>query len=279
MGHRSARLMILRNFVKMTGSGNDFVVFDARSGGTVVRCEPAMIRALCARGTGVGADGVIVLEHSETAKFRMSYFNSDGSRAEMCGNAALCVTRFAAEFEGAASTDMRFDTDAGPVVARACGGRWAEVELPPVQDVDTAAPIELQSGELRLGFARAGVPHLVVLCDDVRRVDVVARGRMLRRHGWQPRGANVNFVSRSAEQRWDVRTYERGVEGETLACGTGAVASAVLLDAWGESHGEATLTTRSGSALSISLQRSGSARLPTLRGEARKVFEGSLLEI
>lgn len=279
VGTYRAGLMAGREFVKMSGSGNDFVVFDARVQSPAGVTQPDGIRALCARGTGVGADGVILIERSERADFRMSYFNSDGSRAEMCGNAALCVCRLAADLGIASGEGMRFDTDAGEVVARACAGTLAEVDLQPVSEVEPAAPLDRWPGERRIGFALAGVPHLVVLCNDVTSVDVVGRGRALRQHKWQPRGANVNFVSPSGGRSWSVRTYERGVEGETLACGTGAVATAVLLDAWGESEGEISLITRSGSPLTVTLRRSGSTRHPSLRGEARKVFAGMLLEI
>ena len=270
--------MALREFVKMNGSGNDFLIFDARAAGPGDLPDAALIRALCARGTGVGADGVVLIEPSEQADFRMTYFNSDGSRAEMCGNAALCVSRLAAELGLGSAAGVRFDTDCGVVAARVLG-QAAEVQLGAVTNVVTAAPIAVQPGEQQIGYALAGVPHLVVLCDDTEAVDVVTRGSTLRRHPWQPHGANVNFVSRAGAERWTIRTYERGVEGETLACGTGAVASAVLLEEWGESAGETTLITRSGSPLTVLLRRSDMAPLPSLRGEARKVFAGSLLEI
>ena len=130
-----------------------------------------------------------------------------------------------------------------------------------------------------MGFALAGVPHLTILVDDLDRVDVVGRGRPLRHHPSLTAGANVNFVAREGEG-WAIRTYERGVEGETLACGTGAVASAVLLRAWGEATGDVALRTRSDRVLTVRLARDGAGRwLPSLRGEGRIVFEGRLEEL
>ncbi len=232
---------------------------------------------MCARGTGIGADGVVFVEKAPTgdADLLMKYFNSDGSRAAMCGNAALCVTRLAAELGAGAAAGMRMQTDDGVLTARYVGG-LPEVDLRPVLEVKPDAGIELASGEHRIGFALAGVPHLVVLCDDATVVDVASRGRALRRHASLPGGANVNFVSRR-RLGWLMRTFERGVEGETLACGTGAIATAVLLTAWGESiRPETELETRSGRKLTVTLDRSGGDWKPTLRGEGRLVFQGTL---
>jgi diaminopimelate epimerase len=259
----------------MSGSGNDFVVFDARGEPAGALESAAEIQRICARATGVGADGVVFVEPSTRADILMRYFNSDGSRAAMCGNAALCVTNLAAELGAGAAAGMRLQTDEGVIAARVTAG-LPEVDLQPVREVREDAGIVPSPGERRIGFALAGVPHLVVLCDDVLVVDVVGRGRPLRRHTALPQGANVNFVSRR-RVGWAIRTYERGVEAETLACGTGAIATAVLLAAWGEETApETDLETRSGRRLVVRLSRSGGDWKPTLRGEGRLVFTGEL---
>ncbi len=265
-------------FFKMSGSGNDFIVVDARNGKGWELTAPEWIRRLCARGTGVGADGVVVLENDPDADFRMLYFNSDGSRAAMCGNAALCVTRLAARIGAANEAEMRFQSDSGAIAGRLGKGGLPEIDLGVVRTIRPDAGIETESGERRIGFADAGVPHLVALCDDVEGVDVAERGARLRGHRSLAQGANVNFVSRK-EGTWRIRTFERGVEGETLACGTGAVAAAVLLAEWRESGNETALTTRSGEHLTVNLQRLADGWAPTLSGEGRIVFVGVLDEL
>ena len=265
-------------FWKMSGSGNDFVFFDTRDGDSRGLDGADAIAAICARGTGVGADGVVLLEPATGSAFGIRYFNSDGSLASLCGNASLCSVRLAVELGAAPASGFVFETGAGQLAGRIRDG-LPEIDLQPVTDVRPDAGIERLPGERRLGFALAGVPHLTALVDDVSAVDVVGRGRPLRRHASLRQGANVNFVSR-ADEGWQVRTYERGVEGETLACGTGAVASAILLTAWGEATGSVSLRTRSGQELVVTLRREGHDRwLPSLRGEGRIVFQGTLDEL
>jgi diaminopimelate epimerase len=263
------------SFFKMSGSGNDFVVVDVRTHQIPQLTEPEMIRALCARGTGIGADGLVLLEAAPEVDFRMAYYNADGSRASMCGNAALCCTRLATELGGPTARDLAFETDAGRLKGRIRDG-VPEIDLTPVTLVVDEAAIPLEPGEQRIGFAAAGVPHLTVLCEDVERVQLDRRGRSLRLDpSVMPDGANANFVSKDGKSGvWDMRTFERGVEGETLACGTGAVASAVLLTRWGVATSPVSIRTRSGLTLTVRLSRSQDAWLPSLSGEGRIVFEG-----
>jgi diaminopimelate epimerase len=272
-----------RPFYKMSGSGNDFVVVDARAEPPGRLAEPAEIGRICARGTGVGADGIVFLEPSSVASIRLSYLNSDGSRAEFCGNATLCTTRLAAELGIGKPAGMTIETDSGLVSARI--GEWGpEIDLQPVAEVRPEAGLPLAGGERRMGYAVVGVPHLVIECDDVATVDVVGRGRPLRHAPSLPKGANANFVDGGravgdAPGRPRLRTYERGVEAETLACGSGSVATAILLTTWGQASGPVELETRSGRILRVRLRRDGSAWLPTLSGEGRVVFQGKLSEI
>jgi diaminopimelate epimerase len=268
-----------RTFYKMSGSGNDFVMVDALGQPAGDLQSPERIKAICGRGVGVGADGIVFLEKSWAADFRMVYLNSDGSRADLCGNATLCSVRLAVELGIMPAGECHVETDAGVLSARYLP-TGPEIDLLPVAEVKPRLPFRLESGERWIGYAMAGVPHLVVRVEDVEAVDVMARGRPLRRDASLAQGANVNFVSRDQTGTWRIRTYERGVEGETLACGTGAVASAILLAECGESPSGVELTTRSGRVLRVRLERRTlSGWHPSLAGEARIVFQGQLGEL
>lgn len=265
-------------FFKMTGSGNDFVVFS--DGDAVAFEDPETIRSLSARGTGVGADGVVFIEPAGQGDISMRYYNSDGSEAALCGNASLCSTRLAVELGLAQAGGFVLHTAAGALRARIRDG-LPEVDLDPVFDVRAdVSDLGRRRDESRLGYARVGVPHVVVVSKDLEAAEVTVRGRELRRHpDLAPDGANVNFVVARHDGSFAYRTYERGVEAETLACGTGAVATAILLSIWGDSGHETTLWTRSGLPLVVTLKREGQAWLPSLRGEGRIVYEGRLKEL
>ena len=271
-----------RSFYKMSGSGNDFVMVDARSTPPGRLADMETIRRVCARGTGVGADGIVFLEPSSVGAVRLVYINADGSPADLCGNATLCTTRLSVELGIAQPGGFDIETESGIVAARIAGSQ-PEIDLQAVTDVrPTFEELELQAGERSIGFALVGVPHLVIRCDDVATVDVVGRGRPLRHHASLSHGANVNFVSKGLENRWRVRTYERGVEAETLACGSGSVAVAILLTIWAESASEVNpidVETSSGRVLRVRLAGGGSMWKPSLSGEARVVYQGQLSEI
>lgn len=267
-----------REFFKMSGSGNDFVFVDARREPPGPLTSPEVVGAICSRGTGIGADGVCFLEEADAATVRLIYLNADGSRADLCGNATLCTARLARELGIVGDDEFAIETDAGVLPARFRSG-IAEIDLKPVTEVRRDAGIPLERGERRMGYAMAGVPHLVMVVDDLAAVDVVGRGRPLRRHQSLPHGANVNFVRQMGDGSFGVRTYERGVEAETLACGTGAVATAVLLTDWGLAKGPVSIHTRSGRALGVRLSGTGSSRIPSLSGEARLVYRGQFGEL
>jgi diaminopimelate epimerase len=269
-------------FHKMTGSGNDFVFLDGRE--TTLDAWPAeRIERICNRRDGVGADGVVILEPAVEAAVRMVYFNADGSRAGMCGNAALCSARLIQHLGLVPGNGVTLLTDTGPVETRWVGPGWmAELRLP-----DFQAPVEvrlsLAPGERRMASVVVGVPHLVVLVDDTGEVNVAGRGRSLRQDPlFEPLGTNVNFVSRAegdADCPWRMRTYERGVEGETLACGTGTVAVAFSLAQWGESQLPVRIKSTGGRTYSVSGDlKDGWAVGPWLCGEGRLVFGGTLDE-
>jgi diaminopimelate epimerase len=265
---------------KLTGSGNDFVFVDGRLS-PLTEWKPEDIAAVCSRGTGVGADGMVfVTPGSSAGVVRMTYFNSDGSHAAMCGNAALCSTRLAAHLGLAPAQAMRLETDAGVFDSRCNGGAdRAELHLAPLAPPQEPPGLTLLAGERRVALGVVGVPHLVVLVDDVATLDLPVRGRALR---FDPAlgaaGANVNFISPTSEPgRWRMRTYERGVEAETLACGTGAVTAACALDSWGLAKVPVVFLTQSGRELKVKAKKTIEGYDDIwLEGEARMVFRGVL---
>ena len=266
-------------FYKMTGSGNDFVVFAGDSAAAEAFGNPRAIQTLSAHGTGVGADGVVFLEKRDEGRVRMRYYNSDGSEAALCGNASLCSTRLAVELGMAKPSGFVLETGSGALPARIVDG-LPEIDLEPVTEVRAdAGDLGLQPRERRMGYAVAGNPHVVIDVADLEAIDLAKRGPELRRHPALKHGANVNWVTRRADGQWAYRTYERGVEAETLACGSGAVAIAIMLSTWGEGSGDVTLWTRSGLPLVVRLRRDNRGWLPSLRGEGRIVFEGRLREL
>ncbi len=263
----------------MTGSGNDFVFFDARTEPAGVLESPSAISAVCDRRLGIGADGVVFLERDAAAAFSIRYFNRDGSLAELCGNASLCSVSLASDLgivqRGA---DFQLGTSSGPLTGR-LGSAGPEIDTAPVSEQQPRFDTSRVTGEERIGYARVGVPHLVVLCADVEEVDVMGRGSELRHLPALPAGANANFVARSAGESWTVRTFERGVEEETLACGTGAVATAAMLASWSVAGSPVTIRTRSGSDLTVSFRTVNGLSVPSLQGEGRIVFEGAIRDI
>jgi diaminopimelate epimerase len=266
-------------FYKMSGSGNDFVFLDGRT------TEPGewpvgRIREACDRRSGIGADGLVILSPGERGLVRMHFYNSDGSRAAMCGNAALCSTRLAGSL-GMAGSDVTLETDAGSFQTRCVGPGWqAELNLPPFEAPVAVPEVELVEGELFLTRATVGVPHLAVQVGDIEAPGLMQRGKALRHHSVAGRGgANANFVARppAEGEPWPIRTYERGVEAETLACGTGTVAVAASLMDHGVTTSPQAFLTRGGQILAVSGRREGAVWTDVwLRGEGRLVFSGEM---
>lgn len=261
-------------FAKLSGAGNDFVVIDHRAGG--VGDPASLARAVCTRRLSVGADGLILLEPSESETFRMRYFNADGSEADFCANGTRCAARYAHRV-GAAGEQMTIETGAGRVDARLTG---SEVELTlqsprdwqPEKPLDTVAAGTVQGSALVIG-----VPHYVIFSDqeDFWTQSIDALGSEIRRHpGLGAAGANVNFVRRDGENAISVRTWERGVEGETMACGSGVTASVAAAALNGTVRSPVTVTTRSGIVLTVSFElEEDRIRSMRLKGDARIVFE------
>ncbi len=265
-------------FYKMTGSGNDFVMLDGRHTRAEGWSAEAIV-ALCDRRMGVGADGMVILTPEPGDRVRMDFWNCDGSRADMCGNAALCSTRLAALLGLGRPDGLLLATRAGtfPVRCRE-EGEWAELNLPDFDLPSAPQGLSVAGGESAPTLATVGVPHLVLEVVDLEAPDLMVRGRTLRFHpALGPAGANVNFVGADASGRWCLRTYERGVEGETLACGTGAVAAAVALAREGRATLPLELVTRSGRLLQVRATLRGPRATDVwLAGEGRLVFTGEL---
>jgi len=201
-------------FVKMHGAGNDFVMIDDRD--SKFPDDWRRIAALAARGTGIGCEGVIIVQKSAIADFKMRFFNPDGSEADLCGNGARCVAAFARDIGAVRGNVMCFETRAGVVDAEIVDDRQVKVWMPDPKD-------------LRKDFVNSGVPHKIVVCENLAKADVEQEGRRIRlSEEFAPAGTNVDFVTYRTPDRASIRTYERGVEAETGACGTGAVASAVV---------------------------------------------------
>ena len=263
---------------KMTGSGNDFVMMDARVS-PPSDWTPQDMQAVCARGTGIGADGVVFVgPGSKAGSAKMVYYNADGSHAAMCGNAALCSTTLADHLGLAPGSGMELETDAGTYRSRTGSVGRAELHLAPVEPPKAVAKLQLIDGERQAALARVGVPHLVVVVDDVDAVALMDRGHALRFDAaLAPDGANINFISADGGGPvWRMRTYERGVEGETLACGTGAVAAACAIEQWGLGSLPVDIQSRSGRLLTIRAAKAANGRYDDvwLVGEGRMVFRG-----
>src|SRR6266571_4982341 len=258
-------------FMKMNGAGNDFVMIDNRGGD--VRLQPEQIVRLCDRHRGVGADGVLLLEPArDGADFRMRYYNADGGEAEMCGNGARCFAWFANKVAGARDR-VSFETPAGVIGAR-LHGDLVTVKMSDPTDLQMNVGLEIDGQETTVHYINSGVPHVVVpvACVDV--VHVTTQGAAIRRHKmFAPKGANVNFLEKRGPKRIAIRTFERGVEYETLACGTGVVASALIFSTLENVSGPIDVLVRGGSELSVGFDKVDNRFTNvTLTGPAEFVF-------
>lgn len=242
-------------FYKMQGSGNDFILIDNRRNILKGRILKDLAIAVCHRHYSVGADGLIVIVPSKKADFKWRFFNADGSEAEMCGNGSRCAARFA-YLKKIAGKNMAFETLAGIIHAQV-KNEQVKVHLTDASGLRMNIAVPLDSG-LRMGhFINTGVPHLVYLSKDLDGEDVDRTGRTTRYHVlFKPAGTNVNFVQILGKHRIRIRTYERGVEGETLACGTGSVAASLVAGALGAVVSPVGVVTWSGEKLTVSFERS-----------------------
>jgi diaminopimelate epimerase len=263
-------------FSKMAGGGNDFVVIDNR--GQRIGDASDLTRRICTHGLSVGADGLILVESSARATFRMRYYNSDGSLAAFCGNGTRCAARFAF-LNVIAGRKMTIETDAGIVGAEVGEGGAVTLALSPPWSFRPDRALVVGQTTVRGSSIMVGVPHFVVFIrEDLWSQDIRPLGRAIRNHpDLAPDGANVNFVTVRDAQSIEVRTYERGVEDETLACGSGVVASAVTSALYGRVKPPVSVLTRSGITMQVSFElRDGHAEEVRLRGDARLVYRATI---
>jgi len=237
------------NFTKISAAGNDFVLIDNRKkilNGSVSR----LAAKLCDRRRSIGADGLLLLQESNKADFQMLYFNSDGSRASMCGNGARAIARFA-NIIGAAKSNMSFLSDAGVIYAK-INGESIAVNLSNPHSYKPQVDVLLSGKKLKCAYVNTGVPHIVLFVPNVENINVKELGSALRFHkAFAPDGANVNFVQVKSNTLI-VRTYERGVEDETLACGTGVSACSLVSVLAGKVKQPVNCIVRSGDKLTVS---------------------------
>lgn len=259
-------------FSKMSGSGNDFILinnFDGKMNG--IDLVP-FVQKVCTRSVSVGADGVILLEPSDKADFKWQFFNSDGSVAEMCGNGSRCAARFAF-MNGIAGRTMTFETLAGIIHAEIKTDPDVKVQLTPAVGLLLDEQLPAEGRTFAISSVNTGVPHAVIFDEDIEAFDIMKYGPAFRYHEhFKPKGTNVNITKVVAEDTLRVRTYERGVEGETLACGTGSVACAMISIAKNLCKSPVTIITSSGIRLKVYVENGENH----LEGEARLVYTGTL---
>jgi diaminopimelate epimerase len=265
-------------FFKMSGSGNDFIIVDNRDGIVDEADLLYFIAKVCRRKMSVGADGFILVENAESADFKWRFFNSDGSVAEMCGNGARCVARFA-YLNGIVGPDMSFETGAGIVEAQVAG-ESVKIKMTDPSDLKTDYTLELKDRSVSVSSINTGVPHVVIVTDTLDDVEVVKMGREIRLHDmFAPAGTNVNFICPIKDDTIGIRTYERGVEDETLACGTGSVAGALILARKVKIDGPINVLTWSGGNLKIYYKENNATYQDVyLEGDARVIYRAKLFE-
>ncbi len=263
-------------FTKMTGCGNDFIIIDNRRKILDADKLGDLVQKVCAHKLSAGADGLILIEPSEKVNFKWRFFNSDGSVGEMCGNGARCVARFAV-LKGIAPAKMSFETLAGIIEAEVAGRQIKVLMVKPTGlKLDIDVPIDRQSHQMH--FVNTGVPHAIEFVENAASIAVKDLGRKVRFHSlFQPAGTNADFMQAVDRKHIKVRTYERGVEDETLACGTGAVASALIAARKGFVDSPVEVQTSGGEILKIHFQPKGDGfDRVFLEGDARVVYEGEL---
>jgi diaminopimelate epimerase len=262
-------------FTKMNGAGNDFLLIDNRSG--AYKFSPQQITFLCDRHRGVGADGLLLVENATgKADFRMRYFNSDGGEAEMCGNGARCFARFLDKIAGPFS-EVRFETMAG-VIQAAFAGKLVKLEMSRPHHLVLGRTLDI-GGVKRLSHSvNTGVPHVVTFVNDLESAPVQQWGAQIRYHqAFQPDGTNANFVKELEPGKIAIRTYERGVEAETLACGTGVTAAGLVYAALSDATSPVHILVRGGDWLEVGFQKAENGFDHVyLKGPADFAFEGSI---
>jgi diaminopimelate epimerase len=270
---------MLLHFYKMNGAGNDFIVVDNRDLSFSSALDGETIAALCDRHRGVGADGLLAVEPAENgADYKFRYYNADGGEAEMCGNGARCFGRFTAHLGEEMAERVTFETIAGTLAADIVGDN-VRIAMSEPKDLKLNTGVQIEGLEADLHFLNTGVPHVVAFVDDLDAVDVPEFGSSIRFHeAFAPAGTNANFAKELEPGHIAIRTYERGVEDETLACGTGMVASALIHHLLTGAPSPIQVDVEGGDTLEISFEKTGDTTFTnvTLAGPADFVFEGDI---
>lgn len=265
------------NFTKMNGAGNDFVVIDNRD--LRYQLDKEEIARLCDRHRGVGADGLLAVEPAENgADYKFRYYNADGGEAEMCGNGARCFARFCASLEEKTPDSLSFETVVGILSAEIIGDQ-VRIAMGALFDLELNAPVKIPDFSAPVHHLNTGVPHAVAFVDELENLDIAKHGGALRRHlHFAPKGANANFVEILAPDHLRVRTFERGVENETLACGTGITACALIHHLLHDAESPVKIEVAGGDTLEIGFESTGDGNFKnvTLLGPADFVFHGTL---
>lgn len=265
-------------FTKLSGSGNDFIFIDNRDRRFDADAMIDFVKNVCRRGMSVGADGLMFIEPSERADFKWRFFNADGSEAEMCGNGGRCAVRFA-ERIGIGSGSFSFETIAGLIDAT-IEGSCVKLRMTQPTGFKAGLEVPLNGRSATVDCLNTGVPHAVEFVDDAGAADIIGDGRLIRHHElFAPAGTNANFCQVTGPHSVTLRTYERGVEAETLACGTGAVAAAILAAARGLAEPPVDVRVRSDEILTIHFSGRGAEVADVyMEGETRLVYEGEMTE-
>lgn len=265
-------------FMKMSGSGNDFILIDHRKPLIDVDQMAEFARKVCRRRTSVGADGLIFVEHSEKADFKWQFFNADGSVAEMCGNGGRCAARFA-HLKGITGASLTFETLAG-ILSAQVNGKRVNLEMTKPHSLHLDESLVIDGEPHALSSVNTGVPHAILFVNDVETIDVVRLGRSIRNHPhFAPAGTNVNFVHWGKGSELSVRTYERGVEDETLACGTGTVASALIAAFKNMVKSPVSVKTRGGEVLTVHFEiEDREVKRVFFEGEVHIIYEAEIWE-
>ncbi|MBM3255338.1 MAG: diaminopimelate epimerase [Candidatus Omnitrophica bacterium] len=253
-------------FVKMVASGNDFVLIENHG----YKGLSLLAKSLCDRKFGIGADGLLLLEKSSIADIRMRIFNADGSEAQMCGNGSRCVAFWLKA--------KRIETKAGIIEARVAAGN-VKIKLTSPKGLRLDMPVEINKRKLRINFIDTGVPHAVIFTQGLDKINVSSLGRAIRYHAkFAPAGTNANFIEVLDKDSISIRTYERGVEDETLACGTGTVASALVFALKSGACAKVNVHTRSKEVLKVYFERRDKEFSNIwLEGSTRVVFKGEII--
>lgn len=258
-------------FTKSVASGNDFIIIDA-----TLKNYSKLAQFLCRRKVSIGADGLLVLGRSGKADFKMRIFNADGSEAEMCGNGLRC----AALYKGL-SKNMKIETRAGLYEAGIKGKNRVKVKMECPTSLESDVPIKVNNRSIRVNYIDTGVPHTVIFVQAIDGIDVDSIGRNVRYYKrFKPRGTNVDFVEIIDDKNIKMRTYERGVEGETLACGTGAVAAAIIASRESRITDHKINVEARGGILKVYFKKIGGIIKDVyLEGEAREVYKGEVIYV